>query len=281
MTTLPPPINDPRELAARTRDGVATLLDLLRRADASSSREERVRLDAAVAGQAKILRDAVKGPVFIVVAREQPARAEQLKRAFAHDPEVDVIVDRRRGDRRQSTVGRSVERRRRQRRQLRIEEDLTQIGAVLVRRATPFRSGSPEHAARHQRAGVSASRILLIDDDPGVIDMLRTFLEASKSGYLVDTALSGEAGLAAVAERRPDVVLLDLRMPGLDGLEVIKRIRAIDPSIPVIMVTSASYQETSQALKSGAFAYIAKPFELRYIEHLLKLATEHAPAPGR
>jgi DNA-binding NtrC family response regulator len=126
---------------------------------------------------------------------------------------------------------------------------------------------------------VATHRILLIDDDLGVVQMLQSFFEASRSGYLVDTALSGETGLAAVAAHRPDVVLLDVRMPGLDGLAVLKRIRAIDPSIPVIMVTGASYGETSGALKSGAFAYIAKPFELRYIDHLVKHAIERALTP--
>jgi DNA-binding NtrC family response regulator len=127
----------------------------------------------------------------------------------------------------------------------------------------------------------SAHRILLIDDELAMLQMLQSFFEASRSHYLVDTALSGETGLAAVAAHRPDVVLLDVRMPGLNGLEVLKRIRAIDPSIPVIMVTGASYGETSGALKSGAFAYIAKPFELRYIDHLVKLAIEQALTPAR
>jgi two-component system response regulator ResD len=147
--------------------------------------------------------------------------------------------------------------------------------------ATPAPPVGQECPPRHPEARASAHRILLIDDDLAVVQMLQSYLEASRSGYLVDTALSGEAGLAAVAAHRPDVVLLDVRMPGLNGLEVLKRIRAIDPSIPVIMVTGASYGETSGALKSGAFAYIAKPFELRYIDHLVKLAIERAQIPDR
>ena len=278
MTRLPPsPSDRHRELSAQTRHAVATLLDLLQQAEACGSEDEQARLKAAVSHQAGVLRDAVQGRVLLVVARERPEDAERLKRAFAHDPEVEIIVDRRRGERRQSTARRPLERRRQDRRQLPIEQDLSEIGAALVRPSIP----PPAVGPAHPEPGVSGYRILLIDDDPAVVQLLQTFLETSNSAYLVDTALSGETGLAAAAARRPDVVLLDVRMPGLDGLQVLKRIRAIDPTIPVIMVTGASYPDTSQALKSGAFAYIAKPFELRYIDHLVKLAMEQKSTPTR
>src|SRR5262249_1870157 len=87
------------------------------------------------------------------------------------------------------------------------------------------------------------------------------------------SARSGEAGLAALAKHRPDVVLLDISMPGMSGLEVLKRIRLFDASIPVIMVTAAPHQATSEALRHGAFAYIPKPFDFPYIDHLVRLAT--------
>jgi CheY-like chemotaxis protein len=282
MTKPPPsPSDRHRELSAQTRQAVAALLDLLQRAEACGSEDERARLKAAVFHQARVLRAAAQGRVLIVVARERPEHAERLKRAFAHDPEVEVIVDRRRSDRRRSTARRPLDRRRQDRRQLPIDQELSEIGAALVQRSLPPPPVGPERPPLQPGAGSSAYRILLIDDDPAVVEMLQTFLEASTSAYVVDTALSGETGLAAAAARRPDVVLLDVRMPGLDGLQVLKRIRALDPTIPVIMVTGASFTETSQALKSGAFAYIAKPFELRYIDHLVKLATEQAPASRR
>jgi DNA-binding NtrC family response regulator len=62
----------------------------------------------------------------------------------------------------------------------------------------------------------------------------------------------------------------------MSGLEVLARIRVIDPSIPVIMVTGANHQESSQALKNGAFAYLPKPFDFRYVDHLVSLATDQS-----
>lgn len=120
------------------------------------------------------------------------------------------------------------------------------------------------------------NRVLIIDDDPAIIQLISSFFEVDNDGYFVDSALSGETGLAALAAHRPDVVLLDISMPGMSGLEVLKRIRLADASIPVIMVTAAPHQATSEALRNGAFAYIPKPFDFRYIDHLVRLATERS-----
>jgi len=123
---------------------------------------------------------------------------------------------------------------------------------------------------------VPGNRVLIIDDDPAIIQLISSFFEVDNDGYFVDSALSGETGLAALAAHRPDVVLLDISMPGMSGLEVLKRIRLADASIPVIMVTAAPHQATSEALRNGAFAYIPKPFDFRYIDHLVRLATERS-----
>jgi DNA-binding response OmpR family regulator len=106
------------------------------------------------------------------------------------------------------------------------------------------------------------------------VELLSTYFEVDKEGYLVDTATSGEKGLASLRAYRPDVVLLDINMPGMSGLEVLKRIRSIDAGIPVIMVSAAPYQATSKALEGGAFAHVPKPFDFRDIDHLVTLATE-------
>jgi DNA-binding response OmpR family regulator len=139
-------------------------------------------------------------------------------------------------------------------------------------------------ASGEQGGPVPGNRVLIIDDDPAIIQLLRSFFEVDQEGYLVDSAPSGEAGLAALTTHRPDVVLLDISMPGMSGLEVLKRIRLADAGIPVIMVTAAPHQATSEALRHGAFAYIPKPFDFRYIDHLVRLATDRnttKPPPKR
>jgi DNA-binding response OmpR family regulator len=130
---------------------------------------------------------------------------------------------------------------------------------------------------------VPGNRVLIIDDDPAIIQLLSSFFEVDQEGYRVDSARNGETGLAALMAQRPDVVLLDISMPGMSGLEVLKRIRLMDASIPVIMVTAAPHKATSEALRNGAFAYIPKPFDFQYIDHLVRLATERnaAKPPGR
>jgi len=79
------------------------------------------------------------------------------------------------------------------------------------------------------------TRILVIDDDPAVTSVLRRGL--SYEGYTVAIATNGPAGLTAAREIPPDLVVLDIMMPGLDGLEVLRRLRAADASLPVLMLT--------------------------------------------
>jgi CheY-like chemotaxis protein len=117
-------------------------------------------------------------------------------------------------------------------------------------------------------------RILIIDDEPLVATCLRDLLE-TEAGCLVQEAASGEDGVNAVMGQRPDLVLLDITMPGIDGIEVLKRIRAIDRSIPVIMITgSANLEVLGAAVKNGAFGYVPKPFNLDYVRHFVGLALQ-------
>jgi CheY-like chemotaxis protein len=105
-----------------------------------------------------------------------------------------------------------------------------------------------------------AGRMLVVDDELAVRDVLGEYFAAR--GYVVETVASGPEALAAFTRERPDVVLLDMRMPAMDGLEVLKRLRQIDPDVAVIMVTAnddvALARET---LTEGAFDYVAKPFD--------------------
>jgi DNA-binding NtrC family response regulator len=115
---------------------------------------------------------------------------------------------------------------------------------------------------------VSPKRVLVVDDEPALIDVIVEHL--IDSPYIVETATNGADALAAVARDRPDVVLLDIKMPGLDGMDVLKEIRRRDPSIAVIMVSGLpDVATTAEALRHGAFGYVPKPFDLRYLKHLV------------
>jgi len=103
-------------------------------------------------------------------------------------------------------------------------------------------------------------RILVIEDDEGIVRVLRRAL--SYEGYTVDTALDGETGLTLAREHQPDLVILDLMLPGIDGIEVCQRLRVIS-STPIIMLTAKdAVQDRVQGLDAGADDYMTKPFDL-------------------
>jgi two-component system, NtrC family, response regulator len=102
------------------------------------------------------------------------------------------------------------------------------------------------------------SRILLVDDDESIRKVLGYMLE--EAGYTVESAPGADAGLRLAAERRPDLVLSDIKMPGKDGLELLREFRAFDPSIPVIILTAFGTVGTAvEAMKHGASDYLTKP----------------------
>ena len=103
--------------------------------------------------------------------------------------------------------------------------------------------------------------ILIADDEPGIRDALESCLVFE--GYEVRTAPDGRAALAEIERSRPDLVLLDVRMPGMDGLTACRRLRAHDPHLPVLMLTARDMTGDRVAgLDAGADDYLAKPFEL-------------------
>src|SRR4051812_11954091 len=104
------------------------------------------------------------------------------------------------------------------------------------------------------------ARLLVVDDDEQLLAALRRAL--AYDGYEVEVAPSGEAGLRAALERPPDLVVLDVMMPGLDGLEVCRRLRA-GGDVPVLMLTARDEViDRVQGLDAGADDYLAKPFAL-------------------
>ncbi|MFQ6092941.1 MAG: response regulator [bacterium] len=109
------------------------------------------------------------------------------------------------------------------------------------------------------------ARILVVDDEQETREFISEFLELR--GYQVLTAANGLEAISAVKSERPHIVLLDIRMPGLDGLEALQRIRAIDKEVGVIMVTAVKDEKIGEyALKLGACDYITKPIDLDDME---------------
>jgi len=121
----------------------------------------------------------------------------------------------------------------------------------------------------------TAIRVLIVDDDPAVVETLSAVLRDSKQAYTVETASKGSDAIATLFWQRPDLVLLDIKLPDMSGIEVLKHIRKADPTIPVLMVSgNATETAFAEALKHGAFAYIPKPFNVLYIDHLVAVALE-------
>lgn len=124
---------------------------------------------------------------------------------------------------------------------------------------------------------MSPARILVVDDDKTVAEVLERYLE--RAGYDVVYAADGMAALAAVDEHPPDLVVLDLMLPGLDGLEVCRRLRRTTP-VPVIMLTALG-EETDRiaGLEVGADDYVTKPFSPRELVLRVQSVLRRASAP--
>lgn len=104
-------------------------------------------------------------------------------------------------------------------------------------------------------------KILVVDDEVDFIEVIRLRLEAND--YEVITALNGEGALKKIKDEKPDAVLLDILMPGIDGLEVLRRIRKIDENLPVYIITAFSTEERfKMANKFGASGFIVKTDDL-------------------
>jgi DNA-binding response OmpR family regulator len=117
---------------------------------------------------------------------------------------------------------------------------------------------------------MSLGKVLIVDDEAEVLRLLQEFL--SLRGYDVVLAGSGMEALEAVDTQKPDLVLLDVAMPEMDGVETLGRIVALEPALPVIMVTAnTDISVTSKLLAMGAVDYIPKPFDLEYLDQAVSI----------
>ena len=111
-------------------------------------------------------------------------------------------------------------------------------------------------------------KVLVVDDEPQAVELLDEFLTAK--GYTVVGASGGEEALRKLKEEKPHLMLLDIRMPVMDGLEVLRRAREIDREVGIVMVTAVNEESTGrEALKMGAYDYITKPLDFDYLERVL------------
>ncbi len=122
---------------------------------------------------------------------------------------------------------------------------------------------------------MSKPRIVAIDDEAEFIDVIKNYFELR--GYDITVAVRGTKGIEIIREKKPDVVLTDLKMPGIDGDEVLSLLRSMDPSPKVIFVTAYDDGGKTKArlLKTGAYAYFDKPVaSLRELEETVNKAAQ-------
>ncbi len=112
------------------------------------------------------------------------------------------------------------------------------------------------------------ARILIVDDEPDLVNFLAE--EFKVRGLEVDTALRGLEAVESVMAKFPDLVLLDVRMPGMDGIATLKKIKEINPALKVVMMTAIQDEEVmAQARALGAIDYIKKPVSLPYLDTVI------------
>jgi len=130
-------------------------------------------------------------------------------------------------------------------------------------------------AAEAEERPAGSVKVLYVDDEEDFVRTLAERMDMRDMGGGV--ALSGEEALAMLEEERPDVMVLDLRMPGLDGLEVLRRVKKAYPAIEVIILTGhGSEQDEEEARRLGAFDYLRKPVELETLMDVVRRAGREA-----
>jgi DNA-binding response OmpR family regulator len=115
------------------------------------------------------------------------------------------------------------------------------------------------------------TRVLVVDDEPAILEVLTEFLAAQ--GYEVAGASGAAEAFTMMEGSPPDVLLLDINMPRVDGMTVLRRVRALYPTLRVVMVTANPDEEVAKAtLRRGAFDYVVKPFDFAHLARVVQAA---------
>jgi signal transduction histidine kinase len=140
------------------------------------------------------------------------------------------------------------------------------------RQAQPNDPGEPQgHRAPGPGDPEPAARLLVVDDEPSIVDILQEFL--GSMGYDIQIARSGEDALRRLGELQPDVVITDINLPGISGLDVMREAKQRDGEVAVIVLTGhVSAASAIDALRQGAYDYVTKPFDLEEVQKIVERA---------
>ena len=117
-------------------------------------------------------------------------------------------------------------------------------------------------------------KILIVDDDAAHLHMLKTLLKSF--GHTVESATDGEGAIAMVKEKPFDLILMDVRMAHIGGIEALRQIKECNPAIPVIIMTAYSSVDTAvEAMKLGAYDYLTKPLNFEELKIIMDRAMDH------
>jgi len=121
-------------------------------------------------------------------------------------------------------------------------------------------------------------KVHIVDDDPQVRKLLQQFL--NERGYIASVSEDGAAALSWLEGNEPDMILLDMCMPGLSGVELLRKLTELHPSVPIIVISGQADEESARdALRGGAYDFFLKPFDLESMESHLRMKLDLIDEP--
>jgi len=150
-------------------------------------------------------------------------------------------------------------------------EGSPELAREMMQEPMPRRAEAPEPAPRRADSSAQSLKVLLVDDEE---DFVRTMAERMEMRDLgSEVALGGEQALQMIEGEIPDVMVLDLRMPGIDGMEVLRRVKNTYPQVEVIIMTGhGSDEDEEEARRLGAFDYLRKPVDINHLMETVRRA---------